>query len=178
MHVLYESALTAGLRSSAIKGSFTAEEALRKLLVGTKLSVRYTGSRSYTLVAQSRSTDVAASPAATPRNLPLQRHQFSDFHHYLGGVQAGITARLCADRQTRPSDYRIALRFWINSAGAIQAPTVLKSSGDNLRDEAIAAALSDLRFSEAPPIDMPQPVTMVVAPRTAAARSDCPEAAP
>jgi TonB family protein len=173
MHVLYESALTAGLRSVSVKGSFTADQALRRLLGGTNLAVRYTGPKSYTLVPVSEEDTGAAVASAKVVSLAPPRLHVLDFRHFLGGVQAGITERLCSDLLTRPGSYRITLQFWVNSAGTVQSPTLLRSSGDNARDAAITEVLRNLRFSEAAPADMPQPITMVVAPRTAGADGDC-----
>lgn len=177
MHVLYETGLTAGLRSAGIKGSFTADEALRRLLSGTPLAVRYTGPRSYTLVAMPPD-DAPAKPVETAAaGAPPSRPQRRDFRHFLGGVQAGITDRLCGDPLTRPGHYRVALQFWISASGSLEWPTLLGSSGDRARDAAIAAGLKGLAFSETPPADMPQPVTMIVVPRTDAGHG-CPMATP
>uniref|UniRef100_UPI0019541826 STN domain-containing protein n=2 Tax=Pseudomonadota TaxID=1224 RepID=UPI0019541826 len=41
VQLLYDSALTAGRRSGAVRGNFTPREALRQLLRGTGLIVRY-----------------------------------------------------------------------------------------------------------------------------------------
>jgi hypothetical protein len=173
MHVLYESNLTSGRRSVAVDGRFTPAEALRLLLAGTDLTARFTGARSFTLApAPHEASRAGTSVVAVASPVPPRWHVL-DFPHFLGGVQAGITERLCQDDGTRPGAYRITLRFWIDSSGAIQSPMLVESSGDKILDAAITADLSHLVFSEAPPTDMPQPVTMVIEPHPVPADRIC-----
>lgn len=60
--ILFSPALTAGRRSPALKGAFTPDEALARLLAGSNLDVRLEG-RSFLIVPAPRQ----AMPVATPR---------------------------------------------------------------------------------------------------------------
>ena len=153
--VLYEAALAAGRRSSTIKGLYTPDAALRQLLAGTGLDFDYTAEHAITLVP---------AKAPDPRaRAEAERHQYiARFDHFLGGVQAGIIAALCRYPEARPGDFEVAMRFWVTGAGAIANPVLLASTGTPTRDRAIASILSRLSFSEPPPPEMPQPITMML----------------
>lgn len=53
VQVLYGASLTGGLRSSAVQGEMTRQQALAQLLAGTGLSYRFTAERSATLSVES-----------------------------------------------------------------------------------------------------------------------------
>ncbi len=63
--VICDSRLARGRRSSVVVGLFTAETALRMLLDGTELTIRYTGPRDITLALAGSSDTVAGDPAFT-----------------------------------------------------------------------------------------------------------------
>ncbi len=153
--VLYETALAAGHWSNGVKGAYPPDTALRLLLAGTGLDYDYTTERAITLVP-SRAPDPSAHAGAD-----IRRH-IARFDHFLGGVQAGIMTALCRNSEARPGDFKVTMRFWINGAGAIVSPSLLTTTGKPSRDRAITNVLTRLAFSELPPADMPQPITMVL----------------
>lgn len=150
LQVLYETALTKGRRSTEVKGTYTQERALRRLLSGTGLDFDYTEERAFTLVP------------AQPRSPAAQARSIANFNQYLGTVQAGVMAALCGRAETRPGAFSLAMQFWIGDSGRIENPNLLKSTGAASRDAAIADTLAHVAFSAAPPPSMPQPVTMVL----------------
>lgn len=158
LQVLYETSMTEGRRSSAVRGVSSREAALRKLLEGTGLAFTYTEKRAFTLV-------VARPRPARP---------ISDFYPYLGLVQARLISALCRNGQTRPGAFRVALRFHIGPSGRLDNPVLLNTTGAQRRDAAITAILADLNLNAPPPADMPQPVTMVLAPGAADGSDECP----
>lgn len=60
--VLYGAPLTQGLRSSAVNGTFTRQQALTQLLTGTGLAYQFTAERSVTLQAASPTQSAADKP--------------------------------------------------------------------------------------------------------------------
>jgi hypothetical protein len=150
LQVLYETALTAGQFSAEVKGMYTQEAALRRLLSGTGLSFEYTEDRSFTLLPpQSRASE------GQPRTL-------ADFQSFLGGVQASVLAALCRQPETRPGAFRLAMQFSVGGSGRLENPNLLSTTGMASRDAAIAGVLTRLAFSQTPPPGMPQPITMVL----------------
>lgn len=154
--VLYETALTADRRSTAVSGSFTEEAALRLLLKGTGLDFAYTAERAFTLVRVEERSRSAA-----------------EFYPFLGRVQSRIMAALCLKSETRPGAFRVALQLWIGPRGRIERPILLSSTGQADRDVAIADALIDLALETSPPAGMPQPVTMVLRPGPPERADEC-----
>lgn len=166
MQVLYETAVTAGRRSSETRGVLTQDRALRRLLSGTGLEFSYTADRAFTLVpvrAAAASALVQGETALNP---------------FLGLVQTGVLAVLCRNPETRPGAFRLAMQFWIGNSGRIENPRLLKSTGASRRDAAIAEALVRVVLERSPPSGMPQPITMVLNPGPADARDECMDARP
>lgn len=161
LQVLYETALTKDRRSTEVRGMYTHEVALRRLLSGTGLDFDYTEERAFTLVP------------AQPRSSAVQAGSIAVFHQYLGTVQAGVMAALCERAETRPGAFSFAMQFWIGGSGRIENPSLLKSTGAASRDAAIADTLTHVAFRAAPPASMPQPVTMVLRASPPSADDEC-----
>jgi hypothetical protein len=157
LQVLYETALTAGKRSTEVSGVFTREAALRRLLSGTGLAFGYTDERAFTLV-----------PAAPPKV-----RRVADFNSFLGSVQADLMAALCSQSVTRPGKFRLAMQFWIGGSGGIEHPSLLDSTGVAARDAAITDVLVGMRFRNNAPADMPQPITIVLRAGPPAGTDEC-----
>lgn len=153
MAVLVTSRLTAGRQASAVRGRLAPREALRQLLTGTGLQARYTSTSAFTLVeaAVSRAAAVAPAPTAVTR--------------YAGVLQNTLTRALCQWTGAQFGRYRASLHLWIGRNGVVRQARVLSGTGDVRRDEALAGVLSGLIMDTPPPADLPQPVTIVLAPR-------------
>ncbi len=156
VQILYEAALAAGRRSAAVRGIYAPDEALRLLLARTGLDFDGTEERAVTLVPARASLSVPDAGRPVPG--------VAGFDHFLGGMQAGILAALCAESGARPGAYRLALQVRIAPSGTVLHPVLLSSTGSPARDAAIVDSLADLAFSEGPPAAMPQPITLVMTP--------------
>jgi hypothetical protein len=152
LQVFYENSLTSGRRSTAVKGTFAAEPALRMLLSGSGLMAR---------VIAPGTISVAAPDSMDARSLAKQGPDVA-YRPYYGFLQAGVMKMLCRTAETRPGSYHIALQYWIDPWGRIARVKLIGSSGNDERDGAIVDAMQALVLP--PPGDMPQPVTMAIEP--------------
>lgn len=166
VQVLYETSLTAERRSAELKGVFTPQAALDAMLAGTGLIAWHTTEDSYSLVRQQ---DGALGSDISGRPPP----EIARYGRFLGAVQAALLETLCRRSETRPGRYKIALKFTVGSSGAVLQTSLLSSTGDRERDARIVGALEHLAVGEAPPAQLPQPITMVIAPRSPDETGDC-----
>ena len=91
---------------------------------------------------------------------------------YAGVLQNTVTRALCQWTGAQFGRYRASLQLWIGRNGVVRQARVLSGTGDARRDEALAGVLSGLIMDTPPPADLPQPVTIVLAPRPDP-RADC-----
>lgn len=159
--VFYDGASGAGRRSAEVKGAFTPDDALKILLSGTEFVVSSNGSSGYTLLhaPEKSARVVAAARMASDRQ----------YTRYFAIIQANIRTALCRNAETRPGAERFLFKFWIAPSGAVARSELTGPAGNQARDTALVATLQSLIFDEPPPALMPQPITMVVFPRDAAA---------
>lgn len=150
--VVYDAGLAKGRQSSDLKGAFTPEIALRRLLAGTGLSPRYMAADGVVLVPDPViSTEVnAASQRAVTR--------------YYGQIQAGLRQAICSDQHARSGGYRIAVGLWIGSSGIVTRSALLDTTGDPGLDTALDGAMRGMNIGEPPPAGFAQPVVMMVTP--------------
>lgn len=167
VQVLYETSLTAGRRSAKVQGDLTPAAALTAMLAGTGLRAWRTTQDSYSLVPQQDAASLGSNEAG--RAPP----EITKFDHFLGVVQAGLLDKLCRSAATRPGPYQIALKFTVGSSGAVLRTSLLDSTGDAERDGRIVAAVEQMTVREVPPPELPQPITMVIAPRSPDVTGDC-----
>jgi hypothetical protein len=167
VQVLYETSLTSERRSAKVKGVFTPQAALDAMLAGTGLTAWHTTEDSYSLVRQQDATSLGSND---PGRLPPE---IARYGHFLGAVQAGLLDTLCRKAETRPGRYEIALKFTVGSSGAVLQTSLLSSTGDRERDARIVAAVEHLTVGEAPPPQLSQPITMLIAPRSPDETGDC-----
>ncbi|WP_368932278.1 STN domain-containing protein [Achromobacter xylosoxidans] len=164
MAVLVTSRVTAGRQGAAVRGRLAPREALRQLLAGTGLQARYTSASAFTLVE-------AAAPAAAARP-PAAGAPAGAVTRYAGVLQNTVTRALCQWTGAQFGRYRASLQMWIGRNGVVRQARVLAGTGDARRDEALAGVLAGLIMDTPPPADLPQPVTIVLAPRPDP-RADC-----
>jgi hypothetical protein len=158
--VLFDGGMSADRISAPVEGVLSPAAALQALLSSTGLTARYVSLTAVTLVPAlpERRRGGGGDPA---------REQ------YFAAIQAAVVRVLCQRAETRPGDYRSVLRLWIDRSGVVRRSEILGSSGQPRRDAAIEASLSNLDVRERPALDLPQPVTLVLLPRSERKSVDC-----
>jgi protein TonB len=90
----------------------------------------------------------------------------SAYAWYAGLLKNEILGELNTLDEVRAGSYSIVVRVWVRPDGSIERVRIVQSSGNRDRDRAIEAALSKIeRISQAPPADMPQPVSLRIVSR-------------
>ncbi|MEW6642877.1 MAG: TonB-dependent outer membrane receptor [Pseudomonadota bacterium] len=161
MQVLYETRLTAGRRSTTVKGRLAPDVALRTLLVGSGLVARRIEVETFSITEAPRA-EGAGQAAPVARDRP-----------FVGALQARVIESLCRDARTRPGDYRIALELWIGATGAVERSGLIGSTGSAERDDALLQVLQGVVVRPPPPADLQQPVIMTIARRPPGGGGDC-----
>jgi protein TonB len=88
------------------------------------------------------------------------------FAWYTGMLQNAIRDRLQDDKRARASAYSVIVRIWVKPNGAVERVELANSTGDRDLDSAIRNALAgNVSISQAPPIEMPQPVSLRIVSR-------------
>ncbi|PIF10791.1 secretin/TonB-like protein [Janthinobacterium sp. 13] len=157
--VLVSSQLAAGRVAAPVRGDYTPAEALQRLLAGTQLGARFSGSNAFTLLALA-DAPVAPAPVpaeAAPAALPLQG--------YAAILQRSLTRALCRLHPDAFGRYRLAFQLWLDERGKVRAVHVLEPSGVEQRDRAVLQRLRSLLMDGAPPAGLPQPLTILLTPR-------------
>jgi TonB family protein len=172
IQVLYDSRLAASRQSPGVKGVMTPQAALRRLLGGTDLVVRYTDGHDIVLLPLAPQAAIPDTPAFPDGPvLSLDTLHVGDatelgtgvnYRAYASVVQADIQSALHKDGQTRSGDYNIGVRLWVGASGTVLRAQVFRSTGDAARDSMIARAVQKTVISQPPPRNMPQPVSVVI----------------
>ena len=157
--VLVSSELAAGRMAAPVRGDYTPAEALQRLLVGTQLGARFSGSNAFTLLALA---DTPVAPAPVPAEAvsaapPLQG--------YAAILQRSLTRALCRLHPDAFGRYRLAFQLWLDERGKVRAVHVLEPSGVAQRDRVVLQRLRSLLMDGAPPAGLPQPLTILLTPR-------------
>ncbi len=85
---------------------------------------------------------------------------------YAGLLKSEILDSLQTESSVRAGGYTVIVRVWVRSDGTIDHVKIAQSSGDRQRDQMIEAALSRItRLSQAPPADMPEPISLRIVSR-------------
>lgn len=161
---LFRSEILGELTSSAVRGLYSPDAALRLLLDGTGLVAEkvHTGS------GVTLSLKAAGAAATAPRASGL-----GSLDGYPGLVQAQVWEALCDNARTRPGTYRSLLRFEVDATGQLRRPRLLGSTGDPARDAAMVEILQRVHLAQSPPPDLPQPLTLLVLPTDSRGGTRC-----
>jgi protein TonB len=85
---------------------------------------------------------------------------------YAGLLKSEILDSLQTESSVRAGGYTVIVRVWVRADGTIDHVKIAQSSGDRQRDQMIEAALSRItRLSQAPPADMPEPISLRIVSR-------------
>lgn len=83
------------------------------------------------------------------------------FAWYTGSLKDRILEFLSEDERIRKGKYQVTVSVWVRNDGSIEQIKLRSTSGDRGLDQAIEETLRRMqRAQEAPPIEMPQPVTL------------------
>ncbi len=171
VQVLYESNSAIGRKSSPVDGDYPPEDALNLLLKGTELRVQYIRPDAITLALPSAAADgPPASPLVTADlslgtlrvRAPSDGDETGRLHDYSESVQVDIQRALQKSAKTRAGSYRATIDLWIDPSRIVQRAELLRSTGDQERDAAVATAIRGLTISRPAPANAPQPVRVVI----------------
>jgi protein TonB len=85
---------------------------------------------------------------------------------YAGLLKGEILDQLASEKSAHKGEYTAVVRIWVRSDGTIERVNLVESSGNRERDQAIQAALARItRLSQAPPADMPEPISLKIVSR-------------
>lgn len=88
------------------------------------------------------------------------------FAWYTTMLKDTILDVLSADEQVRRGSYQVTVRVWLTKAGGVERIKLATTTGDRDLDSAIERSLEKMaRVREAPPLEMPQPVTLRIVSR-------------
>lgn len=153
--VFADGSAVAGRRSSDVRGTLTIAQALRALLIGTGLEAHPIGVRAVTL-----------SP------IPQERSRTVAYQSFSANLQSAALHQLCREGDINLGTYRVAMQLWLNEFGNVRLVELLSSTGDEIRDRRIQSLLQGVSVGK-PPATLPQPVVMVILPRTLQNSGDC-----
>jgi protein TonB len=89
------------------------------------------------------------------------------FTFYASLVKNEILDSLGNEPRARKGSYSVNVRLWVRRDGTVERAELMGTSGNAERDEAIRSALSRMsKISQAPPVEMPQPISLRIVSRT------------
>jgi protein TonB len=90
----------------------------------------------------------------------------SAYAWYAGLLKGEILDHLSAEKQAHSGEYSVVVRVWVRADGTVDRVRISQSSGSRERDAVIEAALARItRLSQAPPADMPEPISLRIVSR-------------
>lgn len=170
--LLYDDAIADGRMAGPLQGEHTPEAALRELLAGSGIVVRYTSQAAFMLMRPEAPT-AGTSPVAPTADTRTAIAATAARRAYYAQLQARVTAALCGDPVTMPGSYRLALNLWIDAGAPVVERVMLHATGNERRDARIAARLTGLALESAPPEGLAQPIALLILPRQPAQTGDC-----
>jgi hypothetical protein len=153
LDIYFDGALAEGHYSNVVRGSFAPASALRMLLERSGFVAE---------LAQSNGVTILPGTKAASARVPATRN----YEPYFAVIQAGIGKLFCSHPETWPGSGSVVIRLWIGEDGSILRSEAPALGGEPSRSHIFAAALQNIRLDATPPADMPQPLTMVVLPRS------------
>jgi hypothetical protein len=106
MATVVDQELIAGRRSASVKGLLTPDQALRILLAGTGLSIRYASDVAFTLDRADGATTLRNTASTGSAVLPTISLQ-----NYFADLQEALRRLLCGNPQAQPGRYRLGLQL-------------------------------------------------------------------
>jgi hypothetical protein len=167
IEILVDARSAAGRRSTGVDGVMAPLAALEILLAGSGLVAQDFGPG--TIALKPVAPAPANRPSATSARLDLP---------YFADVQRAVQRALCAEVQTPPGRYRVALKLWIGQSGTVVLSKRLDTTGDPALDAAIDTVMRGGLWIGLPPAELPQPITLLISRQVPGETSACSSAAP
>lgn len=172
--LIYDSRLVATRRSSAVVGLFTRETALRMLLDGSDLAIRYNGPQEIALVAATAPRSDPDGPEAvgeaegglfvldTLHVDVAPGADRPDYAEYGRDVRSQIKRALAQSADTANRVYQIQFDVFVAPDGQLWHSRLLRSSGKASLDGAVRHVIEATKLKSPPPEGMPQPVRVTI----------------
>ncbi len=173
--VLCESRLAAGRRSAPVVGLFTPETALKMLLDGTALTIRYSGPRDIALVLAGSDGSLDDPALATGSgkagvlvldtlhvDVPVGAERRPDFSDYGMMVRTTVRRAIMRDPATSHRIFDLQVDIYVGPHGALYEPHLLNSTGIATLDAAIERVLTSVVVGKDPPEGFTQPVRIAL----------------
>lgn len=84
---------------------------------------------------------------------------------YAGVIQRVLQGRLAENDAARGAKYSVVVKLWVGADGNVERFELSDSTGDAQSDAALRETLTGLHLTDAPPVDMPQPIKLRVVSR-------------
>ncbi|WP_425454926.1 TonB family protein [Hephaestia caeni] len=162
--MLYDSELAAGHRSTRVSGTYTPRDALRRLLSGTGLIVRYSRTDAAIITRPGAIEQPPLVPLgrvvvreriAPPRFLSVERLT------YYAQLESELHAHLVSSERTGRLAFSVLVHLQVSSDGRLSDVAIRRSSGNRKTDALVAEAL--LRATVSPPPDgLVQPLAVAL----------------
>jgi protein TonB len=111
--------------------------------------------------ASGKITSDDVSKLGTGKVATAKTGMFNPFDNYAAQTKGELQRYLHKNAGLTRSQYMVKVRVWVGGDGSVKRFELVGSSGDNAIDEAIQAAIQAFAgFSQAPPSDMPQPISL------------------
>ncbi len=169
--VICESRLSNGRRSKPVVGLFTPETALRMLLDGTPLTIRYAGPQDITLMMSGSDPLLDAPELSTAGgsagvlvldtlhvDVAVGAERRPDFGDYGMTVSSAVRRALARDAATAHHVFDVQIDIYVGPRGALYEPHLLGSTGVASLDAAIERVVKSTVVGKDPPEGMPQPI--------------------
>lgn len=161
LEVYYDGTLAEGRRSATVEGVLSPISGLETLLRGTGYMPKVTGPDTVTIVP-----GVVPALSAKASVTLIKQHE-----PYFAALQTLISDALC--RMDTGAPRRIIVSVWVSASGVISRVEIPGSTGDTAHDAAITTSLQGTGIGMAPPLELPQPVTLAIYPPAAGESPGC-----
>jgi len=174
--LIYNSPLADRQQSRPVVGLFTPEVALRMMLEGSGLAIRYNSPTDIMLVGVAESDEAARAPGIGPdggvRTHILLDTMFvdvarggearPDFTSYGVLVARDLKRALARNAVTAHHVYQIQLDIWIDDHGHLERQRVAKTTGRPEFDNEIIKVVKGASIKPPPQPSMPQPLRVTI----------------
>lgn len=165
VQLLYDSSLTRGRRSTTVRGRYARREALRLLLTGTGLIVRYSRANAAIITTPTVRTSegplIPLGRVVVRERIVTVRLSRAERMIYYNQLEDELQTHLRSDRRTERLAFSIVVEFNVDDGGKLDNVRISKGSGDRKIDLTISDTLRGAVVSP-PPDLLDQPLSVAL----------------